>query len=169
MSICESQLFHLKTALLANTNYLQDTPRAREMSEQAESPAQRQARIRREKREAKINANAQDRLDKITKLSGRTPESSKSPGSTYTGSMLTQSQCAMRRPRQLLASQPQPPADRKEPRPYLPKALLSPWILATPNRRKCRKNTFAPCFKEDNSNVRGVKHSLACQTQTTRC
>ncbi|RMZ76197.1 hypothetical protein DV737_g4934, partial [Chaetothyriales sp. CBS 132003] len=45
------------------------------MSESEETPAQRQARIRRQKREAKINANAQERLDKITQLSGRTPES----------------------------------------------------------------------------------------------
>ena len=47
------------------------------MSESEETPSQRQARIRRQKREAKINANAQDRLDKITKVSGRTPESSR--------------------------------------------------------------------------------------------
>ena len=54
------------------------TEQRRAMSESEETPAQRQARIRRQKREGKINANAQDRLDKITKLSGRTPESSKS-------------------------------------------------------------------------------------------
>jgi GET complex subunit GET2 len=48
------------------------------MSETEESPAQRQARIRREKREAKIKAGGSERLDKITKLSGRTPEMSKS-------------------------------------------------------------------------------------------
>jgi GET complex subunit GET2 len=48
------------------------------MSEAEESPAQRQARIRREKREAKIKAGGSERLDKITKLSGRTPEMSKS-------------------------------------------------------------------------------------------
>lgn len=41
-----------------------------------ETPAQRQARIRRQKREAKITSNATERLDKITRLSGRTPESS---------------------------------------------------------------------------------------------
>jgi hypothetical protein len=41
-----------------------------------ETPAQKSARIRRQKREAKINVNAQERLDKITQLSGRTPESS---------------------------------------------------------------------------------------------
>ena len=46
------------------------------MADTDETPAQRQARIRRQKREAKINANAQERLDKITQLSGRTPESS---------------------------------------------------------------------------------------------
>lgn len=52
------------------------------MADTEETPAQRQARIRREKREAKINANAQDRLDKITRLSGRTPEASKSTAYT---------------------------------------------------------------------------------------
>ena len=45
-------------------------------STESESPAQRQARLRRQKREAKINGSAQDRLDSITRLSGRTPESS---------------------------------------------------------------------------------------------
>jgi GET complex subunit GET2 len=47
------------------------------MADVEETPAQRQARLRRQKREAKINANASDRLDKITRLSGRTPEHSK--------------------------------------------------------------------------------------------
>jgi GET complex subunit GET2 len=46
------------------------------MADAEETPAQRQARLRRQKREAKINANASDRLDKITRLSGRTPENS---------------------------------------------------------------------------------------------
>lgn len=44
------------------------------MSESEESPAQRQARIRREKREAKIKAGGSERLEKITKLSGRASE-----------------------------------------------------------------------------------------------
>ncbi|OCT44238.1 hypothetical protein CLCR_00662 [Cladophialophora carrionii] len=49
-----------------------------------ETPAQRQARIRRQKREAKITGTAAERLDKITRLSGRTPESmrNESPAST---------------------------------------------------------------------------------------
>ncbi|MCJ1476568.1 hypothetical protein MMC13_005234 [Lambiella insularis] len=38
-----------------------------------ESPAQKQARIRRERREAKIKAGGSARLDKITQLSGRPP------------------------------------------------------------------------------------------------
>jgi hypothetical protein len=46
------------------------------MADTEETPAQRQARIRREKREAKIKGTAQERLEKITKLSGRTPEMS---------------------------------------------------------------------------------------------
>ncbi|EXJ65712.1 uncharacterized protein A1O5_11240 [Cladophialophora psammophila CBS 110553] len=45
------------------------------MAEMEETPAQRQARIRQKKREAKITASATERLDKITRLSGRTPES----------------------------------------------------------------------------------------------
>ena len=36
-----------------------------------ESPAQKQARIRRERREAKIKAGGSARLDKISNLSGR--------------------------------------------------------------------------------------------------
>lgn len=45
------------------------------MADIEETPSQRQARIRREKREAKIKAGGSERLDKITALSGRTPES----------------------------------------------------------------------------------------------
>ncbi|KIW90194.1 uncharacterized protein Z519_08837 [Cladophialophora bantiana CBS 173.52] len=45
------------------------------MAEMEETPAQRQVRIRQKKREAKITASATERLDKITRLSGRTPES----------------------------------------------------------------------------------------------
>lgn len=41
-----------------------------------ESPAQQAARLRRERREAKIKAGGSARLDKITSLSGRTPASS---------------------------------------------------------------------------------------------
>ena len=44
------------------------------MSEIEETASQRQARIRRERREAKIKTGGADRLDKITRLSGRTPE-----------------------------------------------------------------------------------------------
>jgi hypothetical protein len=46
------------------------------MADTEETPSQRQARIRREKREAKIIGSGTERLDKITRLSGRTPESS---------------------------------------------------------------------------------------------
>ncbi|KAJ5225642.1 hypothetical protein N7468_006867 [Penicillium chermesinum] len=45
------------------------------MSTAEESPAQRAARERRERREAKIKAGGSARLDKITSLSGRTPQS----------------------------------------------------------------------------------------------
>ncbi|PYI06434.1 hypothetical protein BO78DRAFT_469844 [Aspergillus sclerotiicarbonarius CBS 121057] len=52
-----------------------------------ESPAQRAARLRRERREAKIKGDGAARLDKITSLSGRTPtslreETSPSPSPT---------------------------------------------------------------------------------------
>lgn len=46
------------------------------MSSAEESPAQKAARLRRERREAKIKAGGSARLDKITSLSGRTPASS---------------------------------------------------------------------------------------------
>lgn len=39
-----------------------------------ESPAQKQARLRRKRREAKIKAGGSTRLDKITQLSGRSAE-----------------------------------------------------------------------------------------------
>lgn len=45
------------------------------MSTSEESPAQRAARLRRERREAKIREGGAARLDKITSLSGRTPPS----------------------------------------------------------------------------------------------
>jgi len=44
------------------------------MSTPDESPAQRAARLRRERREAKIKEGGSARLDKITSLSGRTPQ-----------------------------------------------------------------------------------------------
>ncbi|MCJ1392438.1 hypothetical protein MMC18_005305 [Xylographa bjoerkii] len=43
------------------------------MESAEESPSQKQARIRRERREAKIKAGGSARLDKITQLSGRPP------------------------------------------------------------------------------------------------
>ncbi|KAL4882081.1 hypothetical protein BJY04DRAFT_53217 [Aspergillus karnatakaensis] len=57
------------------------------MSSAEESPAQRAARQRRERREAKIREGGASRLDKITSLSGRTPskdreEASPSPART---------------------------------------------------------------------------------------
>ena len=52
------------------------------MSEADESSAQRQARIRREKREAKILSGGSERLGSITKLSGRNPDLSM-PASTF--------------------------------------------------------------------------------------
>ena len=36
-----------------------------------ETPTQRQARLRRERRDAKLKAEGQSRLEKITKVSGR--------------------------------------------------------------------------------------------------
>lgn len=45
------------------------------MSAPEESAAQRSARLRRERREAKIRDGGAERLDKITSMSGRTPAS----------------------------------------------------------------------------------------------
>lgn len=45
------------------------------MSAPEESAAQRSARLRRERREAKIKEGGTARLDKITSMSGRTPAS----------------------------------------------------------------------------------------------
>ncbi|KAJ5393742.1 uncharacterized protein N7487_011383 [Penicillium crustosum] len=46
-----------------------------------ESPAQRSARLRRERREAKIKEGGSARLDKITSLSGRTPQAEREEAS----------------------------------------------------------------------------------------
>ena len=54
-----------------------ESPSAQSQDPAAESLAQKEARIRRERREAKIKAGGSARLDKITKLSGRPAE----PGS----------------------------------------------------------------------------------------
>ncbi|KIX06321.1 uncharacterized protein Z518_04296 [Rhinocladiella mackenziei CBS 650.93] len=54
------------------------------MADAEETPAQRQARIRRQKREAKITGSATERLDKITRLSGRTPETMRNESSPPT-------------------------------------------------------------------------------------
>lgn len=45
------------------------------MAAPEESAAQRSARLRRERREAKIRDGGAERLDKITSMSGRTPAS----------------------------------------------------------------------------------------------
>ncbi|KAL4891910.1 hypothetical protein BDV59DRAFT_181236 [Aspergillus ambiguus] len=49
------------------------------MSSPEESPAQKAARLRRERREAKIKDGGAARLDKITSLSGRTPQNRDAP------------------------------------------------------------------------------------------
>ncbi|KAL1856596.1 hypothetical protein Plec18170_003565 [Paecilomyces lecythidis] len=51
------------------------------MSSAEESPAQQAARLRRERREAKIKAGGSARLDKISSLSGRTPASERESAS----------------------------------------------------------------------------------------
>ena len=47
------------------------------MSTPEESPAQKAARMRRERRDAKLKEGGAARLDKITSMSGRTPASGK--------------------------------------------------------------------------------------------
>ncbi|KAI1608051.1 hypothetical protein EDD36DRAFT_389724 [Exophiala viscosa] len=98
------------------------------MADAEETPAQRQARIRRQKREAKISGAASERLDKITRLSGRTPESlrtespvatpprsstpsqvpSPSPGSDYTAAPTPEQQKAQEEYLRALLRQPEP-------------------------------------------------------------
>ena len=48
-----------------------------------ETPTQRQARLRRERREAKIKASGSSRLEKITQLSGRPTEPGTNPRPFY--------------------------------------------------------------------------------------
>ena len=52
-----------------------DSPQSQSSGlDNSESPTQKQARFRRERREAKIKAGGSSRLDKITQLSGRPAE-----------------------------------------------------------------------------------------------
>ena len=48
-----------------------DSPEPQTQGGDAETPSQKQARLRRERREAKIKAGGSARLEKITNLSGR--------------------------------------------------------------------------------------------------
>lgn len=48
-----------------------DSPEPQSQSNDAETPGQKQARLRRERREAKIKAGGSARLEKITNVSGR--------------------------------------------------------------------------------------------------
>lgn len=48
-----------------------DSPEPHAQGGDAETPTQKQARLRRERREAKIKAGGSARLEKITNLSGR--------------------------------------------------------------------------------------------------
>ena len=48
-----------------------DSPDTRTQDDAAETPGQKQARLRRERREAKIKAGGSARLEKITNVSGR--------------------------------------------------------------------------------------------------
>ena len=63
----------------ANSNHRHHSPFAncytQTMSTPEESPAQKAARMRRERRDAKLKEGGAARLDKITSMSGRTPAS----------------------------------------------------------------------------------------------
>ena len=48
-----------------------DSPEPKALGGDVETPTQKQARLRRERREAKIKAGGSARLEKITNLSGR--------------------------------------------------------------------------------------------------
>ncbi|KAL2819510.1 hypothetical protein BJX63DRAFT_428724 [Aspergillus granulosus] len=87
------------------------------MSSAEESPAQRAARLRRERREAKIKEGGAARLDKITSLSGRTPskdreEASPSPSlpPTVIPSPTPEPRIAPRQPQQTYIQSPPAPS-----------------------------------------------------------
>ena len=71
---------HLHSLLRLNPSALQsipstmEEPQAQASIPSDESPVQKQARLRRERREVKIKAGGSTRLDKITQLSGRSAE-----------------------------------------------------------------------------------------------
>ena len=56
-----------------------DSPEPQSQGGDAETPGQKQARLRRERREAKIKAGGSARLEKITNVSGR----ERLPGTLY--------------------------------------------------------------------------------------
>lgn len=76
------------------------------MSTPEESPAQRASRLRRERREAKIKEGGSARLDKITSLSGRTPQSLREEGSPSPQPAISPSPSPA--PRDQFAPSPQP-------------------------------------------------------------
>ncbi|KAL8728755.1 MAG: hypothetical protein Q9166_005187 [cf. Caloplaca sp. 2 TL-2023] len=63
-----------------------EEPQASTSVPRDESPVQKQARLRRERREAKIKAGGSTRLDKITQLSGRAAEEAAPPPPTVADS-----------------------------------------------------------------------------------
>ena len=58
------------------------SPDSPSLTDESETPTQRQARLRRERRAAKIKAGGSSRLDKITQLSGRPSETGMEPSSS---------------------------------------------------------------------------------------
>ncbi|KAE8360606.1 hypothetical protein BDV27DRAFT_134268 [Aspergillus caelatus] len=90
------------------------------MSSAEESPAQRAARLRRERREAKIKEGGAARLDKITSLSGRTPtsmreETSPSPQPPAQISSTPETEKPQSQPAPAPASAPAQPTSNPEP------------------------------------------------------
>ncbi|CEO60273.1 hypothetical protein PMG11_04908 [Penicillium brasilianum] len=79
------------------------------MSTPEESPAQRAARLRRERREAKIKEGGSARLDKITSLSGRTPQSEREEASPSPQLAVSPSPSPVPQSRPVPAPQPDTP------------------------------------------------------------
>ncbi|KAJ5679300.1 hypothetical protein N7462_007544 [Penicillium macrosclerotiorum] len=76
------------------------------MSAPEESPAQRAARLRRERREAKIKEGGSARLDKITSLSGRTPQAAREEASPSPQNAISPSPSPIPQNRTMPAPQP---------------------------------------------------------------
>ncbi|KAL8694392.1 MAG: hypothetical protein Q9218_000958 [Villophora microphyllina] len=70
---------HGACCYIKSTRPAMEEPQSGSTNASSESPAQKQARLRRERREAKIKAGGSSRLDQISQLSGRSAETAPPP------------------------------------------------------------------------------------------